>query len=63
MMKFIPKYTVSYKGVWFCPGEVIKISPEDAEELKQHGEIIEDEPVKTEEMKPSSKTNTRQKKN
>lgn len=62
MMKFIPKYTVSYKGVWFCPGEVIKISPEDAEELKQHGEIIEDEPAKTEEKKSSSKA-TQQKKN
>lgn len=61
-MKFIPKYTVSYKGVWFCPGEVIKISPEDAEELKQHGEIIEDEPAKTEEKKSSSKA-TQQKKN
>lgn len=62
MMKFIPKYTVSYKGVWFYPGEIIKISPEDAEELKQHGEIIEDEPAKTEEKKSSSKA-TQQKKN
>ena len=62
-MKFKPKYSVSYNGVWHYAGEVIEILPADAEELKHHGEIIEDEPIKTDEMKPSSKTNTRQKKN
>lgn len=62
-MKFKPKYSVSYNGIWYYAGEVIEILSADAEELKQHGEIIEDEPNKTVEMKPSSKTNTRQKKN
>lgn len=62
-MKFIPKYTVSYKSVWYNAGDIINISPADEEELRQHGEIIkEDEPAKPEDKKSSSKA-TQQKKN
>ncbi|MGM9684503.1 MAG: hypothetical protein ACI4EU_08385 [Butyrivibrio sp.] len=63
MMKFIPKYTVSYKGIWHNAGEKFDISPEDAEELRQHGEIIKDEPSKPEEKKAAARANTQQKKN
>lgn len=57
-MKFIPKYTVQYNGIWYNAGETIVISPSDEDELRQHGEIIkEDEPAKPEEKELSKAGN------
>lgn len=41
-MRFKPIYTVSYNGVWHNAGEVFEISPADADEMSQHGVILED---------------------
>ena len=39
-MKCIPRYTVSYRGIWHEAGRAFEIDAEDADELKKHGEIV-----------------------
>lgn len=38
-MKCIPKYTVSYRGIWYDAGRAFDIDEKDAEEMKKHGEV------------------------
>lgn len=39
-MRFRPKYTVSYRGEFYCPDEEFDIDPADELEMSQHGEIL-----------------------
>lgn len=41
-MEFVPKYTVSYHGEWCEAGVPFDIDPADAEEMKEHGEVVDD---------------------
>lgn len=43
-MKCIPKYTVSYRCIWYDAGRAFDIDEKDAEEMKKHGEVV-GEPV------------------
>jgi len=42
-VRFIPDYRVSYKGRFYEAEEELQIDPADAEEMRRHGEVI-DEP-------------------
>lgn len=55
MMKCIPKYTVSYHGIWHDAGRAFDIDEKDAEEMKNHGEVV-GEPVQetAQEPKPTA---------
>ena len=55
MMKCIPKYTVSYRGIWYDAGRAFDIDEKDAEEMKNHGEVV-GEPVQetAQEPKPAA---------
>lgn len=39
-MKFIPRYTVSYRGRWHDAGRAFDIDAADADEMKKHGEVV-----------------------
>ena len=41
-MKFTPKYTVSYKGVFHPAGKEFDIDPKDRTEMERHGKVVED---------------------
>ena len=43
-MRFIPDYRVCYKGVFYECDEEFDIDPADAEEMSEHGEVV-DEPT------------------
>lgn len=43
-MRFIPDYRVCYKGVFYECDEEFAIDPADAEEMIEHGEVV-DEPT------------------
>lgn len=43
-MRFIPDYRVCYKGVFYECDEEFDIHPADAEEMSEHGEVV-DEPT------------------
>lgn len=61
-MRFIPDYRVCYKGAFHECDEEFEIDPADAEEMREHGEVLEEsappeeqeetEPEKPEEDKP-----------
>lgn len=53
-MRFIPDYRVCYKGDFYECDEEFDIDPADAEEMSEHGEIVE-EPTPPPE-KPVEKT-------
>lgn len=53
-MKFTPRYTVSYHGEFYYPGEEFDIDPADAEEMREHGEVVDEPTPPTE--KPAEKT-------
>lgn len=40
-MRFIPDYRVCYKGEFYECGEELEIDPADAEEMSEHGEVME----------------------
>lgn len=50
-MRFIPNYRVCYKGVFYECDDEFEIDPEDAEEMSEHGEVV-DEPTPPAEEKP-----------
>lgn len=39
-MKFIPKYTVSYKGMFHVSGIAFEIDDADRTEMEKHGRVI-----------------------
>lgn len=41
-MRFIPDYRVSYKGNFYECDDEIEIDPLDAEEMRKHGEVVEE---------------------
>lgn len=41
-MLFIPKYTVSYKGIFRAAGKPFEIDPKDENELSEHGRVVKD---------------------
>lgn len=41
-MKFRPDYAVGYRGATLYPGQAYEIDSKDADELKQHGTLIEE---------------------
>lgn len=41
-MRFIPDYRVCYKGTFYDCDEGFDIDPADAEEMSEHGEIMEE---------------------
>lgn len=41
-MRFIPDYRVCYKGEFYECDEEFDIDPADAEEMSEHGEIVEE---------------------
>lgn len=43
-MKLIPKYRISYKGMFYENGEAIEIDSKDMDSMKRHGKIVEEEP-------------------
>lgn len=43
-MRFIPDYRVCYKGEFYECGEEFNIDQADAEEMREHGEIVEESP-------------------
>lgn len=48
-MKAIAKYWVNYNGAWHPQGDIFEIDAADAEEMKQHVELVEEEPHETDE--------------
>ena len=44
-MKFTPKYTVSYNGVFHKAGVSFDIDPKDRTEMERHGKVVEDKPT------------------
>lgn len=48
-MRFTPRYTVSYHGEFYYPGEEFDIEPADAEEMSEHGEVVDEPTPPTEE--------------
>lgn len=44
-MKLIPKYRVSYHGRFYEHGEAFQIEESDANMMKKHGEIMEEQEV------------------
>lgn len=50
-MRIIPKYRVSYKGVFYEAGEEFQIENKDAEEMKRHGAVLGDPTPPTVEAK------------
>lgn len=57
-MRFIPDYRVCYKGVFYECDEEFDIDSADAEEMSEHGEVVDEptqppkEPEDKEEEKP-----------
>lgn len=49
-MRFTPKHTVSYRGIFYEAGKTFDIEPAEAEEMQQYGDIepaeAEDEPTR-----------------
>lgn len=41
-MRFIPDYRVCYNGTFYECDEEFDIDPSDADEMRQHGEIVEE---------------------
>lgn len=41
-MRFIPDYRVCYKGVFYECDEEFDIDSADAEEMSEHGEVVEE---------------------
>lgn len=41
-MRFIPDYRVCYKGTFYECDEEFEIDPADADEMREHGEIVEE---------------------
>lgn len=41
-MRFIPDYRVCYKGDFYEADEEMEIDPMDANEMSQHGEVLDD---------------------
>lgn len=60
-MKFVPAYTVSYKGVFYDAGETIDIDAKDKEEMSRHGKIEAEAPL-PEPAKPTESTKSEPKK-
>lgn len=48
-MRFIPDYRVCYKGVFYECDEGFDIDPADAEEMSEHGEVVEEPTLPAEE--------------
>lgn len=53
-MRFIPDYRVCYKGEFYECDEEFEIDPADADEMREHGEIVEESspPAEPEEPEP-----------
>lgn len=53
-MRFIPDYRVCYKGEFHECDEEFEIDPADADEMRQHGEVVEEStpPDEQEEAEP-----------
>ena len=41
-MRCIPKYRVGYHGKFYEAGWEFKIAPEDADEMRMHGTVLDD---------------------
>lgn len=54
-MRFIPDYRVCYKGVFYECDEEFDIDPTDADEMSEHGEVV-DEPTPPAEEPAEGKT-------
>lgn len=44
-MIFVPKYTVSYKGILRATGKPFEIDEKDEEEMSKHGDVVADKAV------------------
>lgn len=51
-MKLKAKHWVNYQGTWYKAGDVFKIFDGEAEEMKNFGEIIEEDEPKQAEDEP-----------
>ncbi len=54
-MKFTPRYTVSYKGVFHKAGIPFEIDDADAGKLAVHGYLERTDPAKPEQTEPVKK--------
>ena len=43
-MRFVPRYTVSYRGKFYRAGTEFEIDNEDADFMSEHGAVIGEEP-------------------
>ena len=51
-MKFVPDYTVSYRGVFHLAGVLFNIDPKDVEMMEPHGTVIRPPPEPVAEQAP-----------
>lgn len=51
-MRFIPDYRVCYKGEFYECDEEFDIDPADADEMSEHGEIVEESAPPAEPKEP-----------
>ncbi len=50
-MRCIPKYRVCYNGKFYSSGEAFNIDAKDADEMKQHGRLVDNSMPPTPEAK------------